>query len=62
MIDHRSNRPLPLVNGRASALGGPRPSHSIAGAKTEEARPRVRDIVEEWGQHSFPASDPPANW
>ena len=20
------------------------------------------DIVEEWGMHSFPASDPPANW
>jgi hypothetical protein len=20
------------------------------------------DIVEEWGQQSFPASDPPANW
>jgi hypothetical protein len=22
----------------------------------------ARDIVEEWGIQSFPASDPPANW
>jgi hypothetical protein len=21
-----------------------------------------RDIVQEWGEQSFPASDPPANW
>ncbi len=24
--------------------------------------PAIRDIVDEWGYGSFPASDPPANW
>ena len=32
-----------------------RPSELVRG-------PGVLDIVEEWGQGSFPASDPPANW
>ncbi len=48
------------------------PSHSAV--RTSVARLSVRpvgtaepsghliDIVEEWGQQSFPASDPPANW
>lgn len=22
----------------------------------------AEDVVDEWGLHSFPASDPPANW
>jgi hypothetical protein len=26
------------------------------------ATPGVWDIVDEWGDQSFPASDPPSNW
>lgn len=26
------------------------------------AAPDFEDIVDEWGEQSFPASDPPANW
>ena len=26
------------------------------------AQSDVQDIVEEWGEESFPASDPPAHW
>lgn len=31
-------------------------------AEPHEAEDSVRDIVQEWGEQSFPASDPPANW
>ena len=31
-------------------------------AEPHEAEDSIRDIVQEWGEQSFPASDPPANW
>ena len=38
------------TNGNAVETHPPRDTHA------------VRDIVDEWGYGSFPASDPPANW
>lgn len=26
------------------------------------ATPDFKDLVDEWGEQSFPASDPPSNW
>lgn len=36
--------------------------HAAAGERLIEADPTVPDIVEVWGNDSFPASDAPANW
>jgi hypothetical protein len=40
------------------------PSSPHADAARAEAAARfvVWDLVDEWGDQSFPASDPPANW
>lgn len=35
---------------------------TAASASTVEMRLAAPDIVDVWGQASFPASDPPANW
>jgi hypothetical protein len=37
------------------------PARRSAADKSLRERP-ARDIVDEWGVQSFPASDPPANW
>ncbi len=42
------------VDDRDAPWLAPRPVRTTA--------PEPFDIVDEWGRHSFPASDPPANW
>lgn len=71
---HASGSPRVRTNGHASAspwvlaatTHGLGISVAIAikaiAAEPHEVEDDVRDIVQEWGEHSFPASDPPANW
>lgn len=44
----------------------PDPTTAVSGVPADGSQPTSRvepfDIVDEWGCHSFPASDPPANW
>lgn len=51
----------PPARGRAVVeVGAPLPlKTSVDPAEAEQDR---LDIVQEWGEQSFPASDPPANW
>lgn len=35
---------------------------SVPPSAPEPPTPAPWDIVDEWGDQSFPASDPPANW
>lgn len=54
---------LPIISWCGHCQHAQEPADTIA----VETRPpsgtqAARDIVEEWGHGSFPASDPPANW
>ena len=59
-----SETTLPIAQPLASVAGDPAVRDAVVKSSTTAA-PRAADfvdIVEEWGQQSFPASDPPANW
>jgi hypothetical protein len=43
-------------------VSGPRASEAFRPLHVIRADPDDRDIVDEWGQQSFPASEPPQNW
>jgi hypothetical protein len=49
-----------------TATLAPRPVEVPAAAEVppvrSDDRPQAVDVVDLWGLHSFPASDPPANW
>jgi hypothetical protein len=50
-----------------SVLTRPLPTDTSARAPTPPRRqaeivPPPVDVVDQWGMHSFPASDPPSNW
>jgi hypothetical protein len=64
------HRPLGIV-ARASSHASPSAwdeqeeivaDGSVSRERAKGVRTAALDIVEMWGLHSFPASDPPANW
>lgn len=57
------NPERPISVGQADHVPAQPASAQMSTATTAEDRCwNPRDIVEEWGLQSFPASDPPANW
>jgi hypothetical protein len=38
------------------------PAPPVVPSATAGDRDPAQDLVDVWGMHSFPASDPPANW
>ncbi|GAA0919177.1 hypothetical protein GCM10009559_01110 [Pseudonocardia zijingensis] len=55
-----------VINGKVRTVSGPpvnarrlRPQIVVEPSGAEGA---AKDIVQEWGEQSFPASDPPSNW
>jgi hypothetical protein len=64
--NHRIPFPRPpAVNGHRAEPRGASP-HLALGLEVvvESLGPadEARDVVQEWGEQSFPASDPPSNW
>lgn len=47
---------------RAWRLGPALAERAVAGDLVVRVDEPLTDIVDVWGQDSFPASDPPANW
>ncbi|TWF82196.1 hypothetical protein FHX44_118141 [Pseudonocardia hierapolitana] len=65
MLHQRTTGATAVVpNGRKARSAPPMTvGHFSAPARSgSEAGAEWSDIVQEWGEQSFPASDPPANW
>ena len=64
--------PRPLVTAPPAKAPGPAAAHGVrdgveqpapaSGRRRRAEAPIPVDVVDQWGIHSFPASDPPANW
>ena len=62
MVHHRTAGTSAVVPIAAQKTAHDSRTSRRAGTVRSTDHSRYRDIVQEWGEQSFPASDPPANW
>jgi len=62
VVHHRTAGTSAVAPNAAQKTAHDRRTSRRAGTRRSTGDRRHRDIVQEWGEQSFPASDPPANW